>query len=118
MSDDFNTAKTLAVLFELSSRINDMKAGNLPLNRVGRVALERLKTTYTGMLEDVLGLKEEAASNDALLDGTIGVLIGLRKKARLDRNYALSDKIRDELKAIGVQLKDGKDGDITYSIEQ
>jgi cysteinyl-tRNA synthetase len=118
MSDDFNTAKALAVLFELSSRINDMKAGNLSVNRVGGVALERLKTTYIGMMEEVLGLKEESASNDTLLDGTIGVLIGLRKKARLDRNYALSDKIRDDLKSIGIQLKDGKDGEISYSIEQ
>ena len=69
-------------------------------------------------MEQVLGLQEETQSNGALLDGTIQVLIGLRKKARLDRNYALSDKIRDDLKAIGVQLKDGKDGEITYSIEQ
>jgi len=41
----------------------------------------------------------------------------LRKKAREDRNYALSDRIRDDLKKLGVQLMDGKDGEMTYSIE-
>ena len=68
-------------------------------------------------MEDVLGLQEETATDDKLLEGTIKVLIELRKKARTDKNFALSDKIRDDLKAIGVQLKDGKDGEITYSVE-
>ena len=51
------------------------------------------------------------------MGGAINVLIELRKKARTDRNYALSDKIRDDLQAIGVQLKDGKNGEISYTIE-
>lgn len=115
MSDDFNTAKTLAVLFDMASRINDTAAGNL---NVGKEAFDKMKTTYIQMMEDVLGLREEKNADHGLLDGTIQVLIQLRKKARLDRNYAMSDKIRDELKSIGIQLKDGKDGEITYSIEQ
>jgi cysteinyl-tRNA synthetase len=117
MSDDFNTAKTLAVLFEMSSRINDMKSGNLPLSKVNNETLDRFKAAYIGFMEDVLGLKEESNGDNQLLDGTIKVLIELRKKARVDRNYALSDRIRDDLKSIGIQLKDGKDGDITYNIE-
>jgi cysteinyl-tRNA synthetase len=117
MSDDFNTAKTLAVLFEMSSRINDMKSGNIPLSKVDVTTFDRFKFAYMGFMEDVLGLKEETINDNGLLDGTIKVLIELRKKARLDRNYALSDRIRDDLKNIGVQLKDGKDGEITYNIE-
>ena len=117
MSDDFNTATTLAVLFEMSARINDFKSGNLPLSKVDPTVFNHFKKTYTGFMEDALGLKEESAHDDQLLDGTIKVLIELRKKARIDRNYPLSDKIRDDLKAIGVQLKDGKDGEISYSIE-
>ena len=69
-------------------------------------------------MEDVLGLKEEGTNDNGLLDGLITVLIEMRKKARTDRNYALSDKIRDDLKRIGVQLKDGKNGEMTYSIER
>ena len=117
MSDDFNTAKTLAVLFEMSARINDMKSGNLPLASVSADTFEQFKSTYIDFMEKVLGLEEESVADNSLLDGTIQVLISLRKKARTDKNFALSDKIRDDLKAIGVQLKDGKNGEITYSIE-
>jgi cysteinyl-tRNA synthetase len=69
------------------------------------------------MMEDVLGLREEVTQDTTVLDGAIRVLIGLRKKARADKNFALSDKIRDDLKAIGIQLKDGKDGEIDYTLE-
>jgi cysteinyl-tRNA synthetase len=117
MSDDFNTAKTLAALFEMSSRINDFKSGNVEFSKVDTQVFNDFKAAFVGFMEDVLGLKEETNQDDKLLDGTVKVLIELRKKARVDRNYALSDKIRDDLKAIGVQLKDGKDGDITYTIE-
>jgi cysteinyl-tRNA synthetase len=98
MSDDFNTAKTLAVLFEMSSRINDFKSGNVPVAKVAPVTFKKFKQSFIGFMEEVLGLKEEASGDDHLLDGTIRVLIELRKKARVDRNYALSDKIRDDLK--------------------
>jgi cysteinyl-tRNA synthetase len=117
MSDDFNTAKTLAVLFEISARINDFKSGNTAIGSVDAITFEKMKTTFIGFMEDVLGLMEDKSVNNDLLDGTINVLIELRKKARTDRNYALSDKIRDDLQAIGVQLKDGKNGEISYAVE-
>ena len=117
MSDDFNTAKTLAVLFEMSSRINDFKSGNLLMNKVGTDVFESFKAAYIGFFEEVLGLKEEDELNDGLLTGVISVLIELRKKARQDRNFALSDKIRDDLKVLGVQLKDEKDGEISFTID-
>jgi cysteinyl-tRNA synthetase len=118
MSDDFNTARTLAVLFEMSARINDFKSGNISLEQVAPETFESFRNTFIGFMEDVLGLKEETTQNDDLIDGVIKVLIELRKKARLDRNYALSDRIRDDLKKIGVQLMDGKDGEMSYTIEQ
>lgn len=117
ISDDFNTAKTLAVLFEMAARINDFKSGNTSLQDADSSTFEEFKKTYIGFMEDVLGLKEEVTQNDELLEGVINVMIGLRKKVREDRNYALSDKIRDDLKKIGVQLKDGKDGEMTYTLE-
>lgn len=117
MSDDFNTAKTLAVLFEMASRINDLKSGNLKTNNVTEETFDHFKNTFIGFMEEVLGLQQETAQNDELLDNVINVLIDLRKKARQDRNYALSDSIRDELKKAGVQLMDGKDGQMTYTIE-
>ena len=69
------------------------------------------------MMELVLGLREEEEHNHELLNGVIEVLIDLRKKARTDRNYALSDSIRDELKERGIKIMDGKEGDMTWTIE-
>jgi cysteinyl-tRNA synthetase len=117
MSDDFNTAKTLAVLFEMSSRINDIKSGNLPIAQIDPEIFNAFKETYVGFMESVLGLKEEKEQNDDVLKGTISLLIELRKKARTDKNFALSDKIRDDLKKLGIQIKDGKDGDMSYTFE-
>jgi cysteinyl-tRNA synthetase len=117
MSDDFNTAKTLAVLFEMSARINDLKSGNLSLTDIDSEVFNDFKKTFIGFMESVLGLEEEKGQNDELLDGTVQLLIDLRKKARTDKNFALSDKIRDDLKNIGIQIKDGKDGEMTYTIE-
>jgi cysteinyl-tRNA synthetase len=117
MSDDFNTAKTLAVLFELSSRINDLKTDAKKIGSLSEEVFTQLKNTYIAFMEQVLGLEEENNQRTDVLDGAIKVLIDLRKKARVDRNYALSDKIRDDLKAAGVQLKDGKDGEMTYEVE-
>ena len=117
MSDDFNTAKTLAVLFEMAARINDLKSGNLKLTEVDPLVFENFKNTYVGFMESVLGLEEEKELQDELLNDTIQLLIDLRKKARVDKNFSMSDKIRDDLKKIGIQIKDGKDGEMTYSIE-
>jgi cysteinyl-tRNA synthetase len=117
MCDDFNTAKTLAVLFEMSARIYDFKSGNTPLTAVDKDHFERFKSAYVTFMEDVLGLKAEEEHNQELLAGVIQVLIDLRKKAREDKNYKLSDKIRDDLKAMGVQLMDGKNGEMSFTIE-
>jgi len=117
MSDDFNTAKTLAVLFEMSSRINDIKSGTIQLTTLSSETFNNFKNTFLGFVDQVLGLKEEQEQNDEILNGTIGLLIDLRKKAKTDKNFLLSDKIRDDLKKLGVQIKDGKDGEMTYSFD-
>lgn len=117
MSDDFNTAKTLAVLFEMSAKINDFKSGNIALNTVSKGTFEDFRQTYISFMETILGIREEEEHNQELIDGVVHVLINLRKKARSDKNFALSDKIRDDLKAIGVQLMDGKDGEMNYTVE-
>jgi cysteinyl-tRNA synthetase len=117
MSDDFNTAKTLAVLFEMSARINDLRSGNISLENIDVEKFNFFKNTYINMMEQVLGLREEEEHHHELLNGVIDVLIELRKKARTDRNYSLSDKIRDELKLRGIQIKDGKDGEMSWTID-
>ena len=67
---------------------------------------------------DVLGLEDEKVSNsnNDKLEGTVTMLIEMRKQARENKNFALSDQIRDQLIALGIQLKDGKEG-TTFSVQ-
>ena len=110
MNDDFNTPVLIAQLFEAAKYINAVKNGTKTIDALQK---EKVLNLLNAFLFDVLGLekpqKEEQAS-DGKLDDTINVLISLRNQARLDKNFALSDQIRDELQAIGIQLKDTKDG--------
>ena len=117
MSDDFNSAKALAALFEMAARINDFKSGNISTAEIDPETFAAFRNTFVGFIEEVLGLKEEDSQDEKLLDSVLQVLIDLRKKAREDRDYALSDKIRDDLKKLGVQLMDGKEGEMNYIIE-
>ena len=117
MSDDFNTATTLAVLFEMSSRINDLHSGILKSSELTESDFKKFASTYIMMMEDVLGFLPEQQEGGSHLKGAMDVLISLRKKAKADRNFQLSDKIRDDLKAAGLQLKDGKDGSMSWEAE-
>ena len=67
-------------------------------------------------INDVLGLFDDSTNdNSDKLKGTVELLIELRKKARENKDWALSDQIRDELLELGIQLKDGREG-TTFSI--
>lgn len=115
MSDDFNTATTLATLFEMATHINNFKSGQTPVQKISAPALTYFLTTFQGFMLDVLGLQEEVISNDKTLDRVLNILTEMRRKAKAERNFALSDKIRDDLKEAGIQLKDRSDGSIEYS---
>jgi len=116
MSDDFNTAKALAVLFEITTIVNNFKAGNSSTGALSKEVFTKLTEHYQGFIEEVLGLQEEKEDEDGKLNGIIELLIKVRQDAKAAKNYQLSDKIRDDLKGLGVSLKDGKDG-TDYSID-
>ena len=108
MNDDFNTPILIAHLFEGVKVINQIKEGKASLTSED---LETLKTTMNDFTFDVLGLMNEAAQNNSgKIDGVVSLLIKLRKEARENRDWALSDQIRDELLVMGIQLKDGREG--------
>jgi cysteinyl-tRNA synthetase len=114
MNDDFNTPILIAQLFEGVRFINLLKEGKETLTT------EDLKTftaAINAFVFDVLGLEDEKVSDNTndKLEGTINMLIEMRKQARDNKNFALSDQIRDQLIALGIQLKDGKEG-TTFSI--
>lgn len=115
INDDFNTAKVLANLFELVPVINSLKDKSIPVSSLGPDNFARLKERLKIYIEDILGLKQESAAGDDKLKGVIQVLIDLRKEARTKKDWATSDKIRNQLAAIGIQLKDEKDGNISWS---
>ena len=63
------------------------------------------------ILGDILGLKEEnTGNNTSVIDGMMGLIMDIRAKARNEKDYVTSDKIRDVLKSLGIEIKDGKDG--------
>ena len=114
MNDDFNTPILIAHLFEAVKGINLIKEqkGSLTADD-----LSALKTTLNAFVFDVLGLMNEATQDHSeKVKGVVNLLIKLRKEARENKDWALSDQIRDELIALGIQLKDGREG-TSFSIQ-
>jgi cysteinyl-tRNA synthetase len=116
LSDDFNTPRALALLFELSSRIQDMSSGKVPTGALEQPVFDLMKTRYSAVLRDIFGLLPEQSAVGETLDGVVQLLIRLRAEARSRKDFATSDRIRDDLAALGVQLKDGSSG-TTYSLD-
>jgi cysteinyl-tRNA synthetase len=114
MNDDFNTPILIANLFEGAKFINLLKEEK---QTISKDDLEVLKSTINNFVFDVLGLKNttESTIGEEKLSGVVEMLIGMRKDARDNKNWSLSDQIRDELLVLGIQLKDGKDG-TTFSV--
>jgi cysteinyl-tRNA synthetase len=114
MNDDFNSPILVANLFEAVKYINQIKEGSQTINSED---LSLLKETLHVFVFDVLGLKNVTKTDTGTdkLSAAIDILIKLRQEARANKDFALSDKIRDELASVGIQLKDGKEG-TTFSI--
>jgi cysteinyl-tRNA synthetase len=115
MNDDFNTPILIANLFEGIRFVNIVNDGKETLNKED---LDILSTTLNEFIFDVLGIKNEkaTANNSDKLASVIEMLISMRNEARANKNFALSDQIRDQLLALGIQLKDGKEG-TSFSIQ-
>ena len=114
MNDDFNTPILIAQLFEGVRFVNVLKEGKETLTAEDAKIFTNAMNAF---VFDVLGLEDEKGSdgNNDKLEGTVNLLIAMRKQAREDKNFALSDQIRDQLLALGIQLKDGKEG-TTFSL--
>lgn len=109
MNDDFNTPILIANLFESAKYINQVKEGSETLTAEDITLLQNSLNIFAF---DILGLLKDAkvSSGGDKLTGAVDVLIKLRQEARANKDFALSDKIRDELADVGIVLKDGKDG--------
>ncbi|MDR2223951.1 MAG: cysteine--tRNA ligase [Flavobacteriaceae bacterium] len=109
MNDDFNSPILIAHLFDAVKTINLIKEGK---ETITSEDLTTLTQAIHAFVFDVLGLvdAEATASNNDKLEGVVNMLIGMRNEARANKDFAMSDHIRDELAKLGVQLKDGKEG--------
>ena len=114
MNDDFNSPVLIAKLFDAVKLINTVNDNK---DTITKEDLSILKETLNAFVFDVLGL-ENTNSNTATdsssdkLSGTLELLIQLRTEARANKDFATSDKIRDELAKLDIELKDGKDGTV------
>jgi cysteinyl-tRNA synthetase len=111
LDDDLNTALVLASLAEWTRRINSVKAGTESLTELDLAALRK---DFGTVVNNILGLADEgaqAAGNGTDLSSElINLLLRLRLQAKASKDFATSDKIRNELSALGVTVKDTKDG--------
>ena len=107
MNDDFNTAIVIAQLFELTRIVNSAVAGTETLTADGVAQAKNIFDTY---LFGILGIKHEVKSNSGDVDGLMKLIIDIRSQAKSNKDFATSDKIRDELGKLGISIKDSKDG--------
>ena len=109
MNDDFNTPILIANLFEAVTQINAIKEGSVTITKED---LDTFKTAIHVFVFELLGLKnvQESEEGTNKLSGAVELLIKLRQEARANKDFALSDKIRDELAEVGITLNDSREG--------
>jgi cysteinyl-tRNA synthetase len=114
INDDFNTAKVLANMFEIVPVINSMKDGLIPLDAISSATLSRMKESFNVYIEQILGL-QDISGNTEQMTGIMELLVDIRKEAKFKKDFFTSDKIRKDLQALGIEMKDEKDGKISWS---
>jgi cysteinyl-tRNA synthetase len=108
MNDDFNTAKTIAALFDLLHHINSFNTDNNLLSKIAASDFLLLKNTYKAFLIDILGLIEDSIVFNH--KDFIRIIINLYKEAKIQKNYSQIDSIRTQLKVLGIDIKDTSAG--------
>lgn len=117
MNDDFNTAKVMANMFEIVPVINSMKDKTIPVAALSKETFELLQKQMKLFVEEILGLKSFTEADNKTLKGVMELLIDIRKEAKGKKDFATSDKIRNQLAKLGIILNDEKDGSISYTFE-
>lgn len=115
IEDDFSTAKVLANMFEIVPIINGIKNKQLEISAISAATITLLQKQFKFFIEAIFGLKADTTNNNQQLDGVLQLLINIRKEAKTKKDFVTSDLIRNELIELGVQLKDEKDGSVSYS---
>jgi cysteinyl-tRNA synthetase len=113
MDNDFNTAGAMGILQEYTRRVNSLLNGDTPLSKASLTALDTVYRELGGTILGIIPDEVESSGSDAKREaGLIELLLTLRQQARANKDWATSDKVRDELKALGVSVEDRADGSI------
>ena len=115
MNDDFNTAKVLANMFEIVPAINSLKDHLIDMQSLSSATLTRLKDSFSVYLQDIFGLKDISEHNE-MFSGVMNLLADIRKEAKSKKDFVTSDKIRKQLAELGINMKDEKDGSISWGV--
>lgn len=115
MDDDINTAKVLANMFELVPVINGMKDKHIAADALSSKTIALMQKQLKAYMEDILGLKNVSGEENNKLKAVMQLLIDLRKEAKTKKDFVTSDKIRNQLAELGIQLKDERDGGMSYT---
>ena len=110
LCDDLNTPVAISHIFDAVRIINSAKDKKM---KISQEDMDVLLAIYDGIVDKVLGLKDEEEGGEkasATINGLMGMVLDQRKKAKEAKDWATSDKIRDELNALGITIKDTKDG--------
>ncbi len=107
MNDDFNTPIVIANLFEAVRIINSVHAGH---ETITNGDLQKLTAFFNLFVFDILGLKHEQDGGSDVVDGLMNLIVELRAGARENKDYSTSDKIRDGLQNLKINIKDDKEG--------
>lgn len=111
LNDDLNSPQVIAELFNATRLINRAKNGEISLTQ-GQI--EELKSLFDTFLYQLLGILPvgagEANGHREAFEGAMELLLSIRQDAKLKKDWATSDKIRDELARIGFEIKDTKEG--------
>ena len=113
LCDDLNTPVAMAHIFDVVRIVNSAKEKQVRINTADH---STLKEIFTVILTDVLGLVDEetADGHEDVVGKLVDMIIDIRKKAKENKDWATSDRIRDELKEAGIQIKDTKEGTEWY----
>ncbi|HRT47820.1 MAG TPA: cysteine--tRNA ligase, partial [Bacteroidales bacterium] len=109
LDDDLNSPVLLAQLFEAVRLINSAREGT---EKMTASDIAKMKELFSVFVKDILGLIDESAGrgNEKIVSGLMKLILDIRHEARQKKDFATSDKIREELSRLGITVRDLKDG--------
>ena len=108
MDDDLNSPMVISELFDCVRTINQIYDGKQTISAADLAELRRVVDLF---VFDILGLRDDlAGDNSQMLSSVVDMILNIRMEAKNAKDWATSDKIRDGLAAIGIKVKDRKDG--------